>query len=190
MTDDAALAAIYGALEDMICQGEVELAAVLQKLVVTITEEVNDLGNRLKKLHGKIVRRIDKEHVDISNQLTFMQGRIGGAIFDALNASEFTLTMLASKAGMVKPGENIDQVTIERIEHSYGEREGVKIVLSVRELLPIWRQLIEVLKEIRDRMPWQPSEQPFELRATEEPDEGNEFEWVISGWNDRLPNIA
>jgi hypothetical protein len=123
------------------------------------------------KLQTKILRKLD--HATTKN-LDHLDG-IYTRLLAGLDAYQFDadhlLQLLAAKGGAIKAGAPLETALVEEILKAPELAYGATLVLSVREAIPIFHELIEVLREIRDRMPPQAVRIKGEIAPASEPDE-------------------
>ena len=135
----------------------------LDALITANGKAVKGLTNRvLAAINKRVVK--DDEATD-SAITTLLQG------IDAwLAGQHFTLTQMAAKGGLTEVGEGLEAALAQ--DAAAGKQLAYQgtLVLSIREAEGKIDELIEVLREIRDRMPGQPVQWPGETPALDEDD--------------------
>lgn len=119
----------------------------------TIADLVDKNSTLIGKLQTKILRKLD--HATTKN-LDHLDG-VYTRLLAGLDAYQFDanhlLQLLASKGSFIKTGEPLETALIEEVTKAPELAYGATMVLEISRLAPYFQELVEVLREIRDRMP-------------------------------------
>lgn len=107
----------------------------------------------ITKMQEKIIKAADRETTTALDHLdgvytTVLQG-LDTWQFDV----NFLLTQLAAKGGFTEAGQSLEHALQKTLAEAPQLAYQGTLVLAVKEAIPYMEQLIEVLREIRDRMP-------------------------------------
>lgn len=151
------------AIDQILSEQDDTISGPVQSLSDATFAVQEPIDGTLKKVRQKVQQAADR-------QTTMALDTLDSAITNILQATDtwqfdlhFMLTQLAAKAGLTQPGEQLASAVTVSAEAVPGPTYGSTLVLSIREALPVFADLIEVLREIRDRMP------PLALRVAGEP---------------------
>lgn len=158
-------------LESLLSQAEADLAGPIQTLIACVQSEIASNEQHLEKCRRKLKAVLGRNVAQADNSLDAVTTKVTGQCQGHVTTNEITLNQLAVKGGVIQVGDSLDDWVNPPCEPEPVIQWGGTLVLSVREAIPHLDQLIEVLKEIRDRLPGQPVEQPGELPAAELPSE-------------------
>lgn len=146
----------------------------------------------ITRMQDKLLRVADKQTTRSMDHLDGVFTRVMGGLDSWQFDMNFLLTQLAAKGGFTKAGEPLEAALMQEATRAPDLAYGATLVLAVKEAIPFFTQLIEVLREIRDRMSPQaikiagetPAEEPeVEAEAqtdeaTEGPVEDDDYEWI------------
>lgn len=118
-----------------------------------ITAIVDKNSGIIAKMQGKLLRKID--HAS-TKQLDALDG-VYTRLLQGLDAYQFDahhlLEQLAVKGGFTQVGQPLETALLKEVTEAPQLAYAGTLVLAVKEAVPYLEQLIEVLREIRDRMP-------------------------------------
>ena len=77
---------------------------------------------------------------------------------------------LSAAAGLRQPGDPLEAALIEQVSVAPDIAYSATLLLALRDAMPHLGRIVEVLREIRDRMPGQPIQFEGEAAAVDEPD--------------------
>jgi hypothetical protein len=151
---------MHSAAEQVLMSIDELLVANDDKLVVPMTTLNKATSSVFQKntkiitqLQQKILKAADLEttkHLDALDGVytTVLQG-LDTWQFDV----NFLLTQLAAKGGFTEAGQSLEHALEKELSEAPQLAYQGTLVLAVAEAIPYLNQLIEVLREIRDRMP-------------------------------------
>ena len=166
----AAASAALQSIDQFIGENHEGLSVPMTTLNQAISNLIEGNGKAIKGLTSRVVKAIDRHVVTNDEQVdsaltTLLQG------IDAwLSSQEYALTLMSSKGGLLEIGEPLAAVLAEDAAQGKQLAYQGTLVLSIREAEGKIDELIEVLREIRDRMPGQPVQWPGETPALGEDD--------------------
>lgn len=150
-----------------------EIAGKLQLPATAIGDVLSGQYERAMKgirtVQGKILKQLGTTSVEIDNLLD----PSATAILQSLNTStaeiEWLLQSAAVKGGMLGVGDRLTPEAIAQMGAVPEQMLGSTLVLQLGELRPVLLAIVEVLGEIRDRMPSAiPVREPGELPTGED----------------------
>lgn len=165
--DDAAKQEMVDALEELLAQQDFQLSIPYNHLNQGVADVVTKQGKLISSLQSKIVKGLQRELTVNDNSLESLRTTILAGLNAHQADIEYLLTQLASKAGMIGVGDTLEAAILS--EAAQGPELGAlgSLVLQVGEARGLFEDLIEVLREIRDRMPGQITRLPRETPASE-----------------------
>jgi len=145
---------------------EASLAPILGNIDGWIKSNLASQDKTCLKCQNKVKSCITKSQTNQANQIDSVLTKINSWINQNQLMHDWTLAGIAVKAGVIEPGQGVDDVRWD-IEPaaSLGPEYGGTLVLSCRELITTIEPLLEVLREIRDRMGGVPTSIPGETPA-------------------------
>ena len=151
--DQVAQYEIAAGLEAGCAANESDLDGLVCKLADWLDDSLDNQQKVIAKVQSKLRGKITAAQTRDANALDSIFTGLVRWIDNGLSNSEWTLTGIGTKAGVVQPGQAIDQVDWQPDPgQSLGPEYGGTLVLSCRELGPALEPLLEVLREIRDRI--------------------------------------
>lgn len=156
--------ALKGLLSSL-AESEADLSGPIKTLLAHVKDEIDADTRCIQKLSNKLKSGLTKSQAKSGNTLESIISAIVGFLFRSLADSESNLLQLCVKCGLIKIGQTLDDVVALEDEPEQRHDWGGTLVLSVKEAVPYFEQLIEVLREIRDRLPGQPIEYKGEVPA-------------------------
>jgi len=122
----------------------------------------------ITKIEGKLLKAIDAYAVQNDNAIDSFGLALLQPLQDWQTENNLLLTQLAASAGLTQPGDPLEAALVQQIADEPELAYSATLLIAIRDLLPYARQLIEVLREIRDRMPSIPVHVPGEPYASAE----------------------
>ena len=153
-------------IDQFIGENHEGLSVPMTTLNQAISNLIEGNGKAIKGLTSRVVKAIDRHVVTNDEQVdsaltTLLQG------IDAwLSSQEYALTLMSSKGGLLEIGEPLAAVLAEDAAQGKQLAYQGTLVLSIREAEGKIDELIEVLREIRDRMPGQPVQSAWRNAGT------------------------
>lgn len=158
--------ALMGAIETLNAQDEHDIAIPLTALNQSIAALTQQNSKQLVKIQNALIKSIAQDVVNDGNALDSISVALLGPIQDQLNESTFLLTQLASAAGLTDPGDPLEAALVKQVAEEPQIAMSATLLIAIRELQPTFNDLVEVLREIRDRMPQVPVAVPGETPST------------------------
>lgn len=151
---DSAIVDLGIAIEDGLYECDQMCFAIIDKLTNHLCEAVKDQDKAVNKIARKISGFIGRELAKQSNGIDQVATKLLAWIGGCAASNEWTLTGIAVKAGILGAGDSLDSVVWDQEPAtSLGPEYGGTLVLDCRGLADQLAPLLEVLREIRDRMP-------------------------------------
>lgn len=169
------------AIDDAQAQNEDDLLLVMTALNQGIAKLSVQNSRSLTSIEGRLIKSIDQYAVDNSNAIDQLGMAILGPINDWQDENLLLLTQLAAQAGLTQPGDPLEAALLQSVADEPQLAYSATLLIALRDALPFLGQLIEVLREIRDRMPVFPATAPGEIPsiagAEQLPGEPLPFPW-------------
>jgi hypothetical protein len=171
------LAAIASVLEADEFSIQLPLTAVNQG-IAQLSQISSGLVN---KVSGAVLKDIVKRNVENDNVLDALNLAILNPLLSWQEENDLLLTQLAAQAGLTQPGDPLEAAITQSAADAPELAYSATLLLALRDAMGQFSGLIEVLREIRDRMPSLPVEYRGEPRstavATAEP-EPAKYQWI------------
>jgi hypothetical protein len=153
---------ILDSLDQLLAESEDSLDVPASTLNQAVSDVVTEQAKSLKRLTEKILRSADREAVKADDALNAINTGLLGGIDAWMNENHYLLSQMAAKGGLQAIGAPLE-TALETATTAAPQLEYLgTLVLAVKEAIPYFEQLIEVLREIRDRMPNTPVRVPGE----------------------------
>ena len=157
------------ALEQLLTEQDNTLSVSMSRVFGAIADVAQNNQKLVNKLQTKLVRAATKSLTGSQNKIdstvTSLMSALSSWQFDV----NYLLENLASKCGLKKIGEPLEAALLNEMVKGPELAVGTQIVLSIREIAPSLRDLIEVLREIRDAISGSPSrDKSDEVTETDE----------------------
>src|SRR6202044_3810740 len=107
----------------------------------------------IRSVQGKILKQLGTHSVEIDNLLDPSATAILQSLNTATAEIEWLLQSAAVKGGMLGVGDRLTPEAIAQMGAVPEQMLGSTLVLQLGELRPVLLAIVEVLGEIRDRMP-------------------------------------
>jgi hypothetical protein len=154
--------ALLEEIESTLAQNDAAIQIPLTRINQGIAALSKDNAKIITKLQGKILRQLNQHVTDASNQIDGVQTTILQGLQNWQNDNRLLLTQLAAKTGLTAPGDSLEMALVDKVADAPELAYSATLLLAIREAFPFLRELIEVLQEIRDRMPNLPVHVPGE----------------------------
>jgi|HubBroStandDraft_6_1064221.scaffolds.fasta_scaffold148478_2 hypothetical protein len=133
-----------------------------------IADLVSANGTTIAKVSKVLTRKLDQAVTDNDNGLEL----VGTVILQGINAylteNDLLLNHLAASAGILKPGDPLESVLLDQVAEAPELAYSATLLIALRDAIPRLDSVVEVLREIRDRMP------PSAVRLTGESADGEQ----------------
>lgn len=182
ITPQSAEAAAMAAIDLILTEQDDALSGPMQALVSAVANSTTKDEKSLNKISNKVMQAADMHSTLALNSLDQSFTAINRAMEQWQFDMHFLLTQLAAKAGLTQPGEQLESALTTTDEQMLSTSYGQSLILNCKMLVPFFDDLIEVLREIRDRMPPIPlhvsGEPPARYHQLDEPDvqDGSDLE--------------
>jgi hypothetical protein len=107
----------------------------------------------LTKIQGALIKSIEQHAVTNDNAID----QLGMAILAPMQGwqeeNNLLLTQLAASAGLTQPGDPLEAALVAQVADEPELAYSATLLIALRDALPHLAELVEVLREIRDRMP-------------------------------------
>lgn len=143
-------------LDQMLVEQSNNIVIPLSKINQGIANTVTSNAKTVNKLIGKVLKQIARETVNGSDAIDGVNTRVLQGLDQWLLNQEFLLQSLAQKSGDIAIGDPLTSLLSQSTTETPQVTYAGTLVLELSKLEPLARQLIEVLREIRDRMPFRP----------------------------------
>lgn len=145
------------------------LGNIVGKLLCAVNTEVNDNMVALEKIWRKLKSFLTREQTKIDNAITAIVTPVIVTIVDQTNANDWLLKQVLIRAGILLPGQEVEPGILCQPERKPDPSFVGTMQLDVAELKGCLCDIVEVLREIRDRMQGIPHEYPGEKPAEDMP---------------------
>lgn len=157
------------AIEQLLSENDIIMGGLMTGLESCCCNPISECEKDIAKLKKKIIKLILKLQVDIANYIDYLFTKILNIITCFNNSNQWILQQLCVQSGAIGVGGNICSL-LACTTPTLAVNSGCPTVnLDFTGILPLFQELIEVLKEIRNRMPPEAIQMPWE-EPTGEPD--------------------
>lgn len=167
---EAADTQVYAAIDQLLVEQDDHLMLPMTKLNIAIKGLFEENTRAITKIQDKLIRKVDRETTKQSDHLDVALTRVQNALETWQQETQYLLTQIAAKGGIVKAGDPLESALLTDLAQAPQLQLGTTLVLEVSRLGPYFVSLIEVLREIRDRMPGTPVRFAGEPAAEEDPE--------------------
>lgn len=154
---------VLESIDELLCSQDDSLVLPMTKLDKAVSDIVVKHAKTVATFQDKILRAASRHTTKAVDQLDGVYTRLLQGLDAWQYDMHFLLQQLAAKGGVIKVGDPLETALIEEATRAPELLYGGTLVLSVKEAVGHLDDLIEVLREIRDRMP------PRALRLRGEP---------------------
>jgi hypothetical protein len=147
-----------------------KISAIVDKITKSIDLLICNDKKKISKIQKKITKWIITSQVNVGGEIERIITSIRNWITSAQLTNELILQNICVKAGIIKPGQGLDQFRLIEEAESKRSEWGGTLYLDCQCLMPVAERLLEVLMEIRDRISGIPVEYSNEIRSKEDPD--------------------
>jgi hypothetical protein len=144
---------VLESIDELLAGQDDSLVMPMTTLNQATAKVVDQNAKIITRLQEKVIKAADR---DTTRQLDQLDG-VYTRVLEGLNLwqedANFLLTQLAAKGGFTKAGEPLEAALQKEVTEAPQLAYAGTLVLAVKEAIPFFEQLIEVLREIRDRLP-------------------------------------
>ena len=155
-------------LLDQLEAQEIALGELGQRIDERTQVEILANGNQLDKLKRKIMGYLGRVLTKSDNQLEAIYTSLLEALTDEITTNEITVQQVAAKSAAIPVGADLADVLLAPSGEAPSSITEGTWILDARNFGPYFSALIEVLREIRDRLPALAVDLPSEEPASEE----------------------
>jgi hypothetical protein len=160
---------LLDAIDEMQALSEAGMSIIFTRTNQAIADLVKKNDKIVVGLQGKILKQLAKDQVESDNHIDRLSTLVLSGLDDQQFSSHMLLTQLAHKGGFTKAGYPLESALLQSEVQAPSLAYLGTLLLALGDLKPFAAQLIEVLREIRDRMPGVPTELRGEAHAKLEP---------------------
>lgn len=168
---DEELEAVQTALDE----DGAQIVTIGSQLGKSAAQLVLTASKPIKKLQDRLLKDAAKKLVATDNGIDLVTTNLLNGANVWLQEAGFLLQNLGVKGGLIQPGDPITAALAQEVAAAPELQYMGTLVLAVKEAVPFLNQLIEVLREIRDRMPGSPVVYTGERPTKEKSEELVEF---------------
>lgn len=165
---ESAAEQVLRSIDELLTEQDNTMIIPMTQVSNTVKEVVEKNAKLITRMQGKILRGLNTTTTHHLDMLDGVHTRILGGLDAWQSDVHYMLTQLASKSNSIQTGQRLEDMLIHEAEKAPELAYAGTLVLAVKEAIPYFEQLIEVLREIRDRMPGSPVSFPGEKAAADE----------------------
>lgn len=169
---------VLKAVAESFAESEDDLAGPIKKLLAHVQDEILQNEKCCTRLKTKFTKFLNKAQAECGNDLSACLSHLASNLYLGIEDDDAILTQLAVKGGLLQVGQDLGTLDeeIEKVEDKL--EYGGTLVLAIKEAIPFFNELIQVLREIRDRIPGMPFVAPGETEPESEGDYLKSDEYV------------
>lgn len=156
---------LLDSIETLLADGENLVTLPLTAINQGIAQLSGMSGKTVAQIQSKLLKSIDQFAVDNDNAIDGFGLTLLKPLQDWQDENNLLLTQLAASAGLTQPGDPLEAALTQEIASVPELAYSATLLMAIRDFLPSFGALIEVLREIRDRMPGAAAETPGEIPA-------------------------
>lgn len=180
-TTTAANAALMNAIQTLLEDEEDQVALPMTQLNQYIAQLSLDSSKTITSIGNKIIKSIAMQNVANENDIDALGTAILAPLYDWQAQNNLLLTQLSAGVGLTQPGDPLESALLNQTAEAPELAYSATLLLALREAMGRFDGLVEVLREIRDRMPGLPMSVRGETRESgptiSEPAPA-QYEWV------------
>jgi hypothetical protein len=143
---------LLSSIETLLAQGENQISLPLTALNQGIAKLSMLSAKTITGLQNSLIKSINQANVASENDLDPISMAILRPLQDWQEQNNLLLTQLAASSGLTQPGDSLEMALVNQIAEEPELAYSATLLIAIRDMLPYASQLIEVLREIRDRM--------------------------------------
>jgi hypothetical protein len=163
-SDQQLLAAINALLAD----NEEQIQLPLTAIALSAAQLSQQTSGAVTRLGNAITKHIALGIVDNANGLDFLSTAILQPLYDWQTENDLLLNHLAASAGLIQPGDPLVNALMDQAAQEPELAYSAIMAVAIHDLRDVARQIVEVLREMRDRMPGAPVAIPTEQQADQD----------------------
>lgn len=140
-------------IEALLVDGEDSISLPLTAINQGIAKLSALSSKTILKLQADLLKYLDLGNVDSENDLDALSVAILRPIQDWQLENNLLLTQLAAGAGLTQPGDPLEQALVNQVAQEPELALSATLLIALRDFGGKVDSLVEVLREIRDRMP-------------------------------------
>lgn len=179
---------LLSSIDTLLAQGENQIALPMTAINQGIAKLSVQSAKTITGIQNVLLKSINQANVAQENDLDPLGMAILRPLQDWQEQNNLLLTQLAASSGLTQPGDPLEAALVNQLAEEPELAYSATLLIALRDVLPHFKALIEVLREIRDRMPGVPVSIDGEPRSEEvetvEPEPSLSFmeEPVSAGW--------
>jgi hypothetical protein len=146
-------AALMGAIQALLEDEENNVALPMTTLNQGIAKLSQESSRLIARVGNKLIAGIAARAVESDNHIERLGTAILAPLYTWQAENDLLLTQLAAKTGLTKPGDSLEMALVAQTAEAPELAYSATLLIALREAMGEFRGLIEVLREIRDRMP-------------------------------------
>ena len=182
ITTTAGNAQLMGAINTLVADEEDNVALPMTAINQWIAQLSQQSSKTIVGVGNAIIKSIAAGNVSSSNDVDAVGTQLLQPLYDWQSQNDLVLTQLAAGVGLTQPGEPLESALLNQTAQAPELAYSASLLLALREAMSHFGGLIEVLREIRDRMPPLAASVPGEAPQTgdviSDPTVGSEYSWV------------
>jgi hypothetical protein len=158
-------AALMNAINSVFEDNEENITLPMTAVNEGIAALSKQTSSAIVKLGNTIVKSIVQGSVDNDNAIESLGTAILQPLYDWQAENDLLLNHLASAAGLIQPGDPLTQALVTQATEQPELALSAVLLLALQQQTNSMTALVEVLREIRDRLPGVPAEFAGESKA-------------------------
>ena len=159
---------LLSAIENLLAGEEDTLSIPLSKINQGIAQLVTQNEKLVTKLQGKVIKDINRHLTHQDNAIDGLSTTVLSGLQAWQDSTHLLLTQLAAKSGLTGPGDPLEQALVEQVAEAPELAYSAALLIALREAMGRFDGLVEVLREIRDRIGGEPVRFAAEQPAVDE----------------------
>lgn len=157
---------LLGAIETLLAEGENQISLPLTAINQSIAALSVQSSKSVVSIQNRLIRSIEQHAVAQDNEIDAFGLAILKPLQDWQEENNLLLNHLAAAAGVIQPGDPLEAALVTQVAEQPELAYSATLLIALRDVLPLFGQIVEVLREIRDRLPNAPVHVPGEPRAS------------------------
>lgn len=161
---------LLAAISDVIGENDDAVRVPMSVLNQDIANLVAENAKVIARVSNVLTRRLTQSVTDSDNDLELIGTVLLSGLHAQVQENDLLLNHLASSAGMIGPGDPLEAALLNQVADAPELAYSATLLIALKEAMPIGWAIVEVLREIRDRLQGEPIAFQGEFPALEEPD--------------------
>lgn len=147
---------LLASLETLLADGENLISLPMTAINQGIAKLSVQSAKSIAQIQGKLIKSIDQFAVANDNAIDGFSLSLLKPLQDWQDENLLLLTQLAAAGGLTQPGDPLEAALLQEVAAVPELAYSATLLIALRDFLPHFGSLVEVLREIRDRMPQPP----------------------------------